>query len=156
MEDSLKYLVISINEFKEVEELLERFEDTTLNKDNLTGLPPYKGWDMFWKEKLKKYIRKEKIKRYLTNDASPLEDKTVDAKLYFMLAYFNCLLKYLPHIALWSNIIEEHLSQKSYFKKCKLDKMTNANVELYLKLKKSKQRRHKPSSPIICSEKLWR
>ena len=52
MEDPLKYLVISINEFKEVEELLERFEDTTLNKDNLTGLPPYKGWDMFWKEKL--------------------------------------------------------------------------------------------------------
>ena len=35
-----------------------------------------------------------------------------------------------------SNILEEHLSQKMTSKKCKLDRMTNANVELYFKLKK--------------------
>lgn len=52
MENSLKYLERPINEFKEVEELLEQFEDTTLNEGNLTGLPSCKGWDMFWKEKL--------------------------------------------------------------------------------------------------------
>ena len=47
MEYSLKYLEKSINEFKEVQELLERFKDTTLNEGNITGIPPCKGWDMF-------------------------------------------------------------------------------------------------------------
>ena len=118
----------SINEFKEVEELLEQFEDTTLNEGNITGLPSRKGWGMFWEEKLKKYI---------TNDASVSENNTVDANVYFMPAYFICLLKCLPHIALWNNILEEHLSQKMTSKKWKLDRMTNANVELYFKLKKA-------------------
>ena len=103
MENSLKYLERSINEFKEVEELLELFQDTTLNEGNITGIPSRKGWDLVWEEKLKKYM---------TNDASVLENNTVDANVYFMPAYFTCLLKYLPHIALWSNILEEHLSQK--------------------------------------------
>ena len=103
VENSLKYLERSINEFKEVEELLGRFQDTTLNEGNITGLPSRKGWDMVWEQKLKKYM---------TNDVSVLENNTVDANVYFMPAYFTCLLKYLPRIALWSNILEEHLSQK--------------------------------------------
>ena len=128
VENSLKYLERLINEFKEVEELLEQFEDTTLNEGNITGLPSCKGWNMFWEEKLKKYM---------TNDASVSENNTVDANVYFIPAYFTCLLKYLPHIALWSNISEEHLSQKMTSKKCKRDRMTNANVELYFKSKKA-------------------
>ena len=68
MENSLKYLERSINEFKEVEELLELFQDTTLNEGNITGLPSRKGWDLVWEEKLKKYM---------TNDASVLENNTL-------------------------------------------------------------------------------
>ena len=127
VENSLKYLERSINEFKEVEKLLERFEDTTLNEGNITRLPTCKGWNMFWEEKLKKYM---------ANYASVSENNTVDANVFFMPAYFTCLLKYLPRIALLSNILEEHLSQKMTSKKCKLDRVTNANVELYCKLKK--------------------
>ena len=127
VENSLKYLERSIIEFKEVEKHLERFEDTTLNEGNITGLPSCKGWNMFWEEKRKKYM---------TNYASVSENNTVDANVFFMPAYFTYLLKYLPRIALWSNILEKHLSQKMTSKKCKLDRMTNANVELYFKLKK--------------------
>ena len=46
VENSLNYLERSVNQFKEVEELLERLEDITLNESNLTGLPSRKGWDV--------------------------------------------------------------------------------------------------------------
>ena len=81
-----------------------------LNEGNITGVPSCKGWDMFWEVKLKKNM---------TNDASASENNTVDATVYFLPAYFTCLLKCLPHIALWSDILEEHLSKKMTSKKCK-------------------------------------
>ena len=70
-----------------MEELLERFEDTTLNEGNLTGLLSCKNWDMFCGEKLKEYI---------TSYASVSEDNTVGVNIYFIPAYFKCLLKYIP------------------------------------------------------------
>lgn len=81
-----------------------------LNEFNITGVPSCKGWDMFWEVKLKKNM---------TNDASVSENNTVDATVYFLPAYFTCLLKCLPHIALWSDALEEHLSKKMTSKKCK-------------------------------------
>ena len=41
-----------INEFNKVEELLEQFEDTTLNEGSIIELPSCKGLDIFWYEKL--------------------------------------------------------------------------------------------------------
>lgn len=48
----LKYLKRLINEFNKVEELLEQFEDTTLNEGSIIELPSCKGLDIFWYEKL--------------------------------------------------------------------------------------------------------
>ena len=58
-----------------------------------------------------------KAKKYITNNASVSKDNTVDANVYFMPSYFNCLLKHLPHTALQSNILKEHLSQNMTLRK---------------------------------------
>ena len=110
--NSLKYLEKSINEFKEVEELLKRFEDTTLNEGNLTELLSCKNWDMFCGKKLKKYT---------TSYASVSEDNTVDANVYFIPVYFKWLLKYIPYSSMELYFRGASLP-KNDFKKMKIRK----------------------------------
>ena len=146
VKESLSFLEKSINSFEEIGDMIEEAnenesENAFLQQLSTTNNELNNSWLKFWEIELDEEVNED------SNDDT---DEEHCLQKYYMPTFWQNLRRMLPHISLWSNLLNSKLGHDS-------QPMTNSPAEMYFKLKKSdKNNLHLPLGEYIKRNQQFR